>query len=222
MRRAIINFHGLGTPQRALERDEDRYWVAPEILDQTLELAQKHADRVRVEITFDDGNASDFELGLPILIAHGAKAAFFVLSDRMDQPGSLSTAQVQAMAAQGHEVGSHGAAHVDWRSLDLAGQAREWDTARARISTIIGQPIRSAAIPFGSYNGTVVRELKARGYTAIYSSDGGAARAHHYPIPRTSVRADMTVADVEAIILGRESFKSAARRKLAMAIKRRF
>lgn len=220
MRRVILNFHGIGTPQRTLEPDEDRYWVTPEVFTGTLELADRHADRVETILTFDDGNRSDLEIAAPLLARHGRRATFFVLAARIDTGGSLSGEDMRELVAQGHAIGTHGADHVDWRALDAAGETREWETARDAIARAAGTPVDAAAIPFGRYRAGVLKGLKQRGYREIYSSDGGAWRPGDLPIPRTSPRADMTLDDIENVILGREPLKAQVRRRMAMSAKR--
>lgn len=221
MRRVILNFHGIGTPARDLEEGEAPYWVTPEFFQGTLDLAERHKASVQTYFTFDDGNASDIEIAAPLLTEQGHKARFFVLSNRIDQPGSLSGADMRALVKMGHMIGNHGAAHVDWKVLDTAGQAREFDEAREAIAAAAGTEITEAAIPFGRYNGAVLKALKARGYARSYSSDGGAWTHDCAPIPRTSPRADMTLDDIEAIMLGHEPMKTTLRRRLARAVKRR-
>lgn len=219
-RQVILNFHGLGTPdQRALEPGEDRYWVSPDMLRDTLAMAHDLRDRVDLGITFDDGNRSDHSLGAPLLAAAGVRATFFVLADRIDQPGSLSTAHLRDLVAAGHQIGSHGAAHVTWKTANLDHELGQ--TTKDKIATAAGHPITQAAIPFGAYNGRVIRALRRAGYTRCYSSDGGAARPTQYPTPRTSLRADMTMADVADILHGREPIKTQLRRTLAMHVKKR-
>lgn len=220
MRRVILNFHGLGQPARALEPGEAPYWVEQDIFAQTLALAASVKARVETHITFDDGNASDLEIAAPLLAEHGMRAQFFVLSDRIGQAGSLSAEGIVALQNAGHSIGNHGAAHVDWKALDAAGQTREMDEARDVISGVIGQPVTSAAIPFGRYNAGVLRALKARGYTHIYSSDGGAWRTDRAPIARTSPRSDMTMDDIENVLLGREPMMKTLRRRVTGTLKR--
>ena len=113
----ILNFcfHGIGTPGRTLEPDEDLYWLEPEQFEEFLEVIDKYPF---VRITFDDGNASDVEYALPALRKHNLIAAFFIISGRLDQPGSLTRAQVQSLVQAGMTVGSHGRNHVPWRSID--------------------------------------------------------------------------------------------------------
>ena len=56
-----ICFHGIGTPRRALEPGEDRYWIE---IDQFHAMLDVIAATPDVGISFDDGNASDLDIGL--------------------------------------------------------------------------------------------------------------------------------------------------------------
>ncbi|MEO0369813.1 MAG: polysaccharide deacetylase family protein [Pseudomonadota bacterium] len=220
MRRVILNFHGLGQPTRALEPGEALYWVPADLFAQTLDLARSLKGKVETHITFDDGNASDLTLAAPLLAEHAMHAQFFVLSDRIGEAGSLSATDMHELQKAGHSIGTHGASHVDWKALDAAGQTREFDHARTAIAGVTGQPVTAAAIPFGRYNGAVLRALKSRGYTHVYSSDGGAWRSDRAPIPRTSPRSDMTIEDIENVMLGREPVLRPLRRRVVGMIKR--
>jgi peptidoglycan/xylan/chitin deacetylase (PgdA/CDA1 family) len=218
MRKVILNFHGIGPVQaRALDTGEAPYWVTPDIFAQTVALAQSLP--IDVDYTFDDGNQSDLTIAAPILADHDIAATFFVLADRIDQPGSLSTADLRNLVASGHEIGTHGDAHVNWKTANLNHELGS-DT-RQKIADAAGQPITKAAIPFGAYNGRVIRALRKNDYTQCYSSDGGAYKTGQYPIPRTSIRADMTMDDITNILQGREPLKTRLRRDLAAHVKKR-
>jgi len=221
MRHVILNLHGLGTPPVPLAPGEDLYWVEPDLLLLALDLATRHAGRVRVSFTFDDSNLSDLEIGAPLLEAAGRRATFFVLADRIGQPHYLCAEHLRQLVACGHRIGSHGAAHVDWRGLDGAGLERELVGARAAISTAAGQEITEAGIPFGRYNARVLRALRRAGYARAWSSDGGAATGSDWPVPRTSLTREMDAAAIEAILLGNEPLKRRLRRRLSMAVKAR-
>lgn len=221
MRQVILNFHGLGQPRRPLELGEARYWVAPEFLAETLVLTERHKDRVHTTFTFDDGNLSDIEIAAPTLARHGLHATFFVLADRIGAPGSLSPADIRVLAREGHSIGSHGAAHVDWKIANAATLEHELGSAtRDAISDAAGHPVTAIAIPFGRYNAAVLRALKQRSYNQAYSSDGGSWQAGQFPIPRTSPRTDMTMMDIENILLGREPAHARLRRIMSRSVKR--
>ncbi len=198
----ILNFHGVGPPARELEPGEAPYWISADFYEAIIARIAKGGFACPIEITFDDGNASDAEIGMPALEAHGLKAVFFALAGRIDQPGSLSRAQIKDMMANGHSIGTHGMDHVDWTKLDAAGQSREFETARAQLSDITGSTITQAAIPFGLYNRNALQALRRLGYEKIYSSDGGRARSGAWPQPRTSVQNTHSMADVEGILSG--------------------
>lgn len=223
-----MNVHGIGQPKRELEPGELAYWVSKDFFEETLLLADRLHKQVKTSFTFDDGNASDLVFGAEGLARHGMKAKIFVLSARIGQPGSLGPKEIVELHKMGHEIGTHGADHLDWTSLDANGRTREFETARTEIGKIIGQPVESAAIPFGRYNRKVLRSLKAAGYKRVYSSDGGACntgqsgQSVQSPIPRNSLTSAMTVADIEAILLGREPLKRSLRRRFAIAKKRWF
>ncbi|MGH1420064.1 MAG: polysaccharide deacetylase family protein [Hyphomicrobiaceae bacterium] len=220
MRQVIFNFHGIGAPKREMEDGESQYWISVDFFDEILALASKMRDTVKTSFTFDDGNSSDLEIAAPRLSTVGISAEFFVLSGRLKQDGALSRKNIVELQEMGHLIGNHGADHVDWTALDEAGLTRELKTARQVLEDICRHPISSAAIPFGRYNGKVVRALKTCGYDRVYSSDGGAHTDTQYPCPRTSLTHDMTPGDVENILLGREPLKRNLRRRATMLVKR--
>lgn len=215
------HLYGVGAPPGLLDPGEDRFWVAPGLLEAALDLAARHADRVRVEFTFDDGNLSDIEIGAPLLEAAGRRATFFILADRIGKAHYLDGGHLRALVARGHRIGLHGAAHVDWTKLDAAGLARGLGAAREAIEAAAGQKITEAGIPFGRYDARVLRALRAAGFSCAYSSDGGPAGASDWPVPRNSLTREMDATVIEAIVLGDEPLKRRLRRRLAMAVKAR-
>ena len=221
MRSVILNFHGIGEPSRKLEPGEAPYWVSPSYFEDVLKIASQLKGQVSTDLTFDDGNISDISLAAPLLARYDVRATFFVLSSRLDKPGSLSSSDLRQLVSDGHKIGSHGADHVDWTALGPADEYREWTEARDIITTAANQDIDSAAIPFGRYRKRVLCGLKANGYGKIYSSDGGAWHSKTPPIPRTSPRCDMPLESIRALLLGQEPAGRTFRRRIAMAVKRR-
>ena len=140
----ILNlcFHGIGAPGRALEPDEDLYWVRAEQFEEFLEVIGRYPS---VRITFDDGNASDVEYALPALRRHNLTAAFFIISGRLDQPGSLAAAEVRSLVQAGMTVGSHGMRHTPWRSVD----DQELHEELAGAADVIAKASRPASSPGG-------------------------------------------------------------------------
>lgn len=204
-RTVILNFHGVGTPGRLLEPGEARWWIERGALCSILDavVARRGPGAPAVQLTVDDGNASDLDIIAPELAARGLTATFFVLAGRLGRPGSLSTAGLQELRAQGHRIGLHGFDHKDWRRLDAVGASREFDRARALLEGVAAAAVDECSVPFGSYSGRVLRELASRGFAAVYTSDRGVVRGEPWLRPRNCVHRDMTSGDVDALLAGR-------------------
>ncbi|NUT34659.1 MAG: polysaccharide deacetylase family protein, partial [Hamadaea sp.] len=212
-----ITVHGIGPAGRDLAAGEDRTWVDIARFEQMLDLA---AARDHVRITFDDGNASDLEIALPRLVQRGLRAEFFVLAGLFGQPGKLDADGVRALVQAGMAIGSHGWAHRDWRRIDEAEAAEEFDRAHDLIGEIAGTPVTSVAVPFGSYDRRVLQRLRHKGVRHVYTSDGGRARPGSWLQPRTSLRHDMDAGWLTSVVDGRPAAAVRARRVAARTVKR--
>lgn len=197
---AVVNicFHGIGEPARELEPGESRYWIGSDLYEQVLD---EVAGRDDVRLSFDDGNASDVDLGLPGLVRRGLSATFFVLAGRLDRPGSLREEDVRTLRDHGMAVGNHGMRHVSWRGLDDADAATELVEARERISAVVGQPVDRAALPLGQYDRRVLARLRAAGYREVCTSDRRPARSGAWLQPRYSVTDTDTIDSLKTSVL---------------------
>ena len=186
---AVVNvcFHGIGTPSRELEPGESQYWVTEQQFESILD---EIAAWPSLQISFDDGNKSDVELGLPALIERGLTATFFVLAGRLDSAGSLDPADVAELCSAGMTVGTHGMNHRSWRGMDAETRQRELSDARERIAEISGRSVDQAALPLGQYDRRLLSHLRRLGYQSVHTSDRRLARAGMWLQPRFSVRSD--------------------------------
>lgn len=216
MRAIGLIFHGIGDPQRAREPGEDRYWISVLRFEAILDVIKSLQRPDLVRISFDDGNMSDCTIALPRLLKRGLKAQFFVLTGRIDQPGSLGTRHILDLQQAGMEIGSHGVAHLDWRSLNDKVRQTEVEESRKRLQDITGRGIESAAIPFGSYDYRTLRSIRQAGYAQAYSSDRGWMNDTAFLRPRTSVRTDMDDRELSEVLHGRMPIAARLRRSLAM------
>lgn len=195
-------FHGIGAPHRVLEPGEAPYWLTEAQFLAILDRIAADPDPGRFRISFDDGNVSDHDIALPALRARGLRADFFVLTGRLDQPGSLSRAQVLALQAQGMMIGSHGIGHRRLPDLSDALLAQELSQSRAALEDLCGRPVTGIGIPFGAYDRRVLSAIRRAGYLAAWSSDRGPMRPGDFPGPRTSFTGAMDQAAVTAILAG--------------------
>ena len=193
-----ICFHGVGSPARTLDPGEDRYWISHEVFQGVLDLVTGRND---VALSFDDGNASDVELGLPALRNRGLTASFFVLAGRLGKPGFLSVADIASLTHAGMSVGTHGMDHISWRGMDEAAARRELVEAREVISQALSRPVAEAACPLGRYDRRLLHRLRALGYSRVYTSDRSRADGGAWLQARYSVTAEDTVDTVRMQIL---------------------
>jgi peptidoglycan/xylan/chitin deacetylase (PgdA/CDA1 family) len=193
-----LNFHGIGGPQRVLEPGESRYWITVDTFYDVLDLVAARPD---VRISFDDGNASDIDIGLEALLERGLVASFFVVAGRIGAPGSLDAAGLRELSRQGMTIGTHGMDHRPWRGLAPADRQRELVDAREQIAGTVGRPVDEAALPLGLYDRRLLADLRALGYTAVHTSERMPGTDDAWLRPRFSIRVDDTVETVRRDVL---------------------
>lgn len=216
----VLNFHGIGVPERTLDPGEERYWISADRFCEVLDRIAGHPERDHLAITFDDGNLSDLSIAAPELERRGLGARFFMLTGRIGKPGSLGRDDIGTLIDCGMCIGSHGIAHRDWASLSRQELDDELASSKSVLEDICGEPIRSAAIPFGRYNAGVLAALRTCGYTEAYSSDGGVMDTSAFVRPRTSIRRDTTDVELDRVLAGHMAPARLLRRTVAMSMKR--
>lgn len=192
----VITLHGLGEPPSDVTASEAEYWIDA---DRFRRLMDRILDFDDYRITFDDGNRSDFEIATPALQRRGLRATFFIPSDRLGDPTSLTPDELRAMVDAGMEIGSHGTLHRPWSELSRGELDDELSRSKRVLSEIIGQEVNQASCPFGRYNRVVLRALREHGYRRVYTSDGGWVAAQSWLVPRRTIMRD------DALVVGSDA-----------------
>ncbi|MCW2583985.1 MAG: polysaccharide deacetylase, partial [Klenkia sp.] len=140
-------------------------------------------DRRLVGLTFDDGYADFVEHAMPVLEAHGVRASLYVVVGSMSctntwddapQVPLVSPDQVAAVAAAGHEIGSHSLNHV--RHAGRGDAAVRADALRSRevLEEMTGSSVPGFCYPYGSFDDDAVAAVQAAGYEyAVVTDDYG-------------------------------------------------
>jgi peptidoglycan/xylan/chitin deacetylase (PgdA/CDA1 family) len=104
-------------------------------------------DQRVASLTYDDGPSPE-QTGevLDALAERGARATFFVLSERAEEHPQV----IRRILAEGHEVGLHGIDHVRMTDLSQLEALRRIRTARQRVEAITGRPIRLYRPTYGA------------------------------------------------------------------------
>jgi peptidoglycan/xylan/chitin deacetylase (PgdA/CDA1 family) len=216
-RTTILTFHGIGEPGRELDPGEADVWVSH---TQFLALLDQAAGRDDVQITFDDGNASDVELGLPALSARRMSATFFIVAHRLHSPRFVDAAGIRALIAAGMEIGSHGMRHRPWRGLDDVALREELVEAKAVLEGVTGRPVTCAGCPFGAYDRRVLGAARGAGFEHVYTSDRGTARTPDFLQARNSIGPRDTPEVMEHIAGLERSLPRLMTRRAKLALKR--
>lgn len=185
-RRVVLTFHGTGAAPPGVDPHEARLWVPTDELRAILDAAARSSE---VEVTFDDGNASDVAVALPELTGRGLTATFFVVAAWIGQEGRIDAAGLAALCSAGMRIGSHGLHHRAWRGLTAPALEEEARSSRESLAEVSGGGIEELALPFGSYDRRALRAARRAGYRRVYSSDGAPARADDWLVARTTVAA---------------------------------
>jgi peptidoglycan/xylan/chitin deacetylase (PgdA/CDA1 family) len=190
----ILNFHGIGEPMRPMDpSDEINVWLD---CDDFAGLIERVARDPRVRITFDDGNKSDVDIALPIMLEHGLIATFLPIVAKLGKPGYLTDDDVGLLVRSGMIVGTHGMNHQSWRRLSVEDAHEEMVASRDRLQQLTGRPVNAAACPFGQYDRRALARLRRAQYRTVFTSDGGWADPRQWLQPRMTIARGARAAEV--------------------------
>jgi peptidoglycan/xylan/chitin deacetylase (PgdA/CDA1 family) len=217
----ILTLHGIGPPHQGVPSDERFYWVTEQAFVSLLQTvaATRQTSSLPVAITFDDGNESDAVIALPELVKRNLKATFFIVGAQIGMPHYLDRKALTDLVSAGMEIGTHGMNHRDWRTLDETTLHLEIADGRRRIEDICGMAVTKAAIPFGSYDRGVLKQLRSERLECVYTSDAGLAESSAWLKPRQTINSTVSEADMKCLVTSYPTLSSRLRCRAAMIYK---
>lgn len=151
--------------------------------DPSLTVVPWNGRKGAVSLTFDDGDASHLDIGIPELDRRGLKGTFYVITSRLRRPDEWKKA-----ADAGHEIASHTATHRNGQDLKTAEEIEaEIDGAARALRERLGRPSYSFAYPYSVVAPAVKERVKrvhllARaGYGKFYLSPSDEPDWHALP-----------------------------------------
>ncbi|MGY1591294.1 polysaccharide deacetylase family protein [Geodermatophilus sp. SYSU D00708] len=202
---AVLMYHSISA---STEPDPHRIRVHPDRLDRHLRLLRRlglrgvsQTELVRavdrgqaaglVGLTFDDGYADFLTTAVPVLRRHGMTATVYVVAGHMGATNSWDTGpqfpimtadQVRAVAAAGHEVGSHTVSHARLAGADPDVLAAEVTDSRRLLEDVLQAEVPGFCYPYGAYDAAAADAVRAAGYdNACVTGDYDPGDRHTLP-----------------------------------------
>jgi peptidoglycan/xylan/chitin deacetylase (PgdA/CDA1 family) len=126
-----------------------------------------------VGLTFDDGYTDFLDQAVPVLDRHGMTGTLYVVAGRLggsngwdDGPrlDLLDADGVRAVAAAGHEVGSHTLTHVRLAGTDPREVTRQVTDSRRILEDVLQAEVRGFCYPWGDFDEAAAEAVRAAGY----------------------------------------------------------
>ncbi len=145
-----------------------------------------------IAITFDDGHVSSAELATGALEDAGMSATFFIITDRVGEPGFVTWDQARDLAERGMEIGSHSVSHRPLTALAEAELRKELAESRHALEQQISAPCQHISLPHGFATSSVL-DAALEQYATVCTSDAGLNDVAAQPrrLKRLSLRAGM-------------------------------
>jgi peptidoglycan/xylan/chitin deacetylase (PgdA/CDA1 family) len=162
------------------------------------ELVRAHdegSSRGLVGLTFDDGYADFVEHAVPVLARHGMTGTLYVVAGRLGgqnawDPGPrlrlLDADGVRAVAAAGHEVGSHTMTHA--RLPGAAPQTLVDEVAGSKrvLEDVLQREVPGFCYPWGDFDAAAADAVRAAGHDHACVT-GDYSPGDRFTIPRSYV-----------------------------------
>ena len=134
-------------------------------------------------ITFDDGYRNNL-IAAEALEQTGFPATFFIVSGDLGKPPRwhdsdgprdtlMDPTALQALAARGFEIGSHGQQHERLTRLPIESVVAAMESSRRELSAIVQRPVVSLAYPYGDWNAEVLACAQRAGYRNACTTQSG-------------------------------------------------
>lgn len=208
----VLMYHGISNATgeaSALGTDDPAYTISSDQFTEQLDylgttglpvisladcLASQDAMKPAVVLTFDDGNRSDALTALPMLLARGFSATFYVTTAWIGQRGFLTEHEVRELALAGMEIGSHGHSHRFLDELTETEVAEELATSLSILRRLTGKPVGALGLPGGRTHPSLREIAAANGVSSIVTSRPGVLQADGdcFSIPRMPIQSSTT------------------------------
>lgn len=165
-------------------------YTVSELLNDTSVLA---SEGKKVLITVDDGFASFYENGIPLLEKYNLKATLYVNTESVGWSDYLSWPQLKELKARRIEIGSHSHQHKFFVNVHdtLRAKVFEEDLLKAEglFEEHLGMVPKTYVYPYGEFTDDMVEVIKKHDYEIAFAQNSGVLSnaSHPFAVPRFPV-----------------------------------
>lgn len=217
----ILTYHSVGA------RDHEMN-VVPDIFSEQMHWLRDNVDLISLDeaarglpgvaITFDDGYVDNLTNVAPMLERMNIPATVFVVAGRLggnldhdaNRPHArlLDENELRELHGAGLEIGGHSMTHRRLASLDLSSKRDEIERCKSTLESILGEPIRAFAYPYGTardFDAECVAMVGDTGYAYAVSNQYGPnlAITNRFTLRRINIDRTDTIGTFAAKVDGR-------------------
>ncbi|HEV7481974.1 MAG TPA: glycosyltransferase [Solirubrobacterales bacterium] len=166
-----------------------------------------------IVLTFDDGYVDFLEQAAPLLKRYGFSATVFVVAELVGRSNEwdadlgerlplMGWEEIERLARDGFEIGSHSARHLPLVTLDQGRLATDLARSKSLLEERLGTPVTSLSYPFGLHDATVQSVAGACGYEFAVTTDEWPASWSDslLALPRLEVHGDREIEDFVTLL----------------------
>lgn len=160
-----------------------------------------------IALTFDDGNASVYNVAHEKMRKYNAKGTSYIVSDFIDTDNHLTIDQIQYLDRYGWTMGNHSKTHVNFTPLTVEQIEYEISQCRDVLSSIGVSNGDHLAFPFGGYTANVATALKNQNFKtgrkatgSIVSKIGNIDWLNCYPAGAFAIPVGITLNEAKTIV----------------------
>lgn len=168
--RAVLAYH------EVMPESDYSYCVTSSAFAQHMALldsvAKSNGPEFPAQITFDDGERSQYLNAAPVLAEHEISATYFVTPELIGTAAKfLGWHELKTLQNAGHSIQSHGWSHKFLTFCSDAELAHELLASRQLLEDKLGDLVEEISVPGGRWNRRVIKACADAGYRRVYVSD---------------------------------------------------
>lgn len=154
-----------------------------------------------LELTFDDGHDSFYEIAHPELLKRDLIGHFFITTNLIDERNDFCTfGQLREMHLSGHKIGSHGMTHKFFSEMSEFDARQEFKGALEKLRQEVSSKVNSLSFPGGRYKSSQIRVAETLGYKFLHTSQLGLVNDSAVTLSRMVVKLNTEIDEFKNII----------------------